>query len=203
MNVRIDPDTLTLTKPKWQRTALMLALPLVVLAAGLWFWLSSGQSVSTDNAYIQQDKVSISSDVTGRVVAVDAAESQRVKRGDVLIRIARRPFEIVLAQAEANVAAARLQAAQLQSGTTGKTANVMGKRDAIIFSQLELGRQQALFKDGFTTRARVQQCRRGIAQAAPTARTPARSRPQWPRRARPCPNSMPPPRCRARKYDRD
>jgi membrane fusion protein (multidrug efflux system) len=165
MNARIDPDTLTPAKSRWRRAALMLALPLVLLGVGLWLWLSSGQSVSTDNAYVQQDKVSISSDVTGRVVAVGPSESQHVKRGDVLIRIAARPFEIILAQAEANVAAARLQAAQLQSGTAGKTADVTGKRDAIVFAQQELGRQQALFKDGFTTRARVQAAEYAMAKA--------------------------------------
>ncbi len=156
MNARINPETLTPAKSKWRRTALMLALPLVIVAIGLWLWLSSGKSVSTDNAYVQQDKVSISSDVTGRVIAVGPRESQAVKRGDVLIRIAREPFEIALAQAEANVAAARLQAAELQSGTTGKTADVAGKRDAVAFARQELDRQQSLFKDGFTTRARVQ-----------------------------------------------
>ena len=117
MNARIDPETLAPAKSKWRRPLLMLALPLVIAAIGLWLWLSSGQSVSTDNAYVQQDKVSISSDVTGRVTAVGATESQLVKRGDVLITIAREPFEIALAQAEANVAAARLQAAELRSGT--------------------------------------------------------------------------------------
>ena len=156
MNARIDPDILAPVKSKWRRRALMLAVPLVLAAIGAIMWLSSGQSVSTDNAYVQQDKVSISSDVTGRVVAVGPTESQAVKRGDVLIRIARRPFEIALAQADANVAAARLQAAELRSGTTGKTADVAGKRDAMTFARQELDRQQTLFKDGFTTRARVQ-----------------------------------------------
>jgi membrane fusion protein (multidrug efflux system) len=156
MNARIEPDSVTAARPKWRRPALMLALPLLLAAIGGWVWLNGGQSVSTDNAYIQQDKVSISSDVTGRVIAVGPAESQKVKRGDVLIRIAERPFEIALAQAEANVAAARLQAAGLQSGTAGKAADVVGKRDAVVFARQELERQQALFAQGFSTRARVQ-----------------------------------------------
>jgi len=167
MHARIDPEGLTATpqRSKWRRTALMLAVPLLLAAGGLWLWLTSGTSVSTDNAYVQQDKVAISSDVTGRVIAVGPAESQKVKRGDVLVRIAPRPFEIALAQAEANVAAARLQAAELRSGTTGKTADVAGKRDALAFAAQELDRQQALFKQGFTTRARVQAVEFAFAKA--------------------------------------
>jgi membrane fusion protein (multidrug efflux system) len=143
----------------------MLAVPLLIAAVGLWVWLVSGRSVSTDNAYVQLDKVSISSDVTGRVIEVGPSESQPVKRGDVLIRIATRPFEIALAQAEANVAAARLQAAELQSGTTGKSADVAGKREAVTFAMQELERQQALLKDGFATRARVQAAEFAAAKA--------------------------------------
>lgn len=165
MNPRPDPDTLTAEAPKWRRPLLMMAVPLLVAAAGLWFWLVSGGSVSTDNAYVQLDKVSISSDVTGRVIAVGPAESQPVKRGDVLIRIAPRPFEIALAQAEANVAAARLQAAELQSGTTGKSADVAGKRDAVRFAMQELERQQSLIDQGFATRARVQAAEFAAAKA--------------------------------------
>lgn len=156
MNARIEPEYIAQVRSRWRRPALMLALPLLLAAVGGWIWLNGGQSVSTDNAYIQQDKVSISSDVTGRVIAVGPTESQAVKRGDVLIRIAQRPFEIALAQAEANVAAARLQATGLQSGTIGKTADVAGKRDAVRFAVQERDRQQSLLKEGFATRARVQ-----------------------------------------------
>ncbi|KAB7648292.1 HlyD family secretion protein [Polymorphobacter fuscus] len=165
MNARIDPDTLEPVRNRWRRPLLMLALPLVLVAAGLWLWLTGGQSVTTDNAYVQQDKVSISSDVTGRVIAVGARESQKIRRGDLLIRIDPRPFEIALAQAEANLAAARLQAAELRSGTTGKTADVAGKRDAVTFARQELDRQQTLLKDGFTTRARVQSAEYAMAKA--------------------------------------
>ena len=165
MNARIEPDTIAPMQSRWRRPALMLALPLLLAAVGGWLWLNGGQSVSTDNAYIQQDKVSISSDVSGRVIAVGPAESAAVKRGDVLIRLAPRPFEIALAQAQANVAAARLQAAGLQSGTIGKTADVAGKRDAVRFAVQELDRQQSLFKAGFSTRARVQSAEFATAQA--------------------------------------
>ena len=156
MNARLDPETLAPSPPKWRRPLLMLAVPGLLALGGLWLWLNSGGSVSTDNAYVQQDKVSISSDVTSRVIAVGPAESQKVKRGDILIRLAPRPFEIALAEAEARLAAARLEAAGLQSGTIGKTADVAGKRDALAFAQQERERQQKLLAQGFTTRARVQ-----------------------------------------------
>jgi membrane fusion protein (multidrug efflux system) len=168
MHAVVDRDKLvqeTAPPRRRGRLAIMLVVPLLLVAAGLYLWLTGGQSVSTDNAYVQQDKVAISSDVTGRVIAVGPAESQAVKRGDIVVQIARRPFEIVLAQAEANLAAARLQVAGLKSGTTGKTADVAGKREAVAFARTELERQQKLLRDGFATRATLQKAEFAYASA--------------------------------------
>ena len=151
-----EPKELMRARRRWPQLAIMLAVPFILVAIGVVVWLTGGQTVSTDNAYVQQDKVSISSDVTGRVIEVGPRESEVVKRGDVVVRIAPRPFEIALAQAEANLASARLQVAQLRSGTSGKQADVAGKREAVSFARTELDRQQKLIKDGFATRATVQ-----------------------------------------------
>ncbi|KPF73306.1 hypothetical protein IP88_09595 [alpha proteobacterium AAP81b] len=156
MHAIVDPETLARPRRRWLRPALLLSVPLLLVAVGAWLWLASGGSVSTDDAYVQQDRVAISSDVTGRVQAVIPRESQPVKRGDVLIRLWPRPFEIALARADADLAAARLQATGLSAGTTGAVADVAGKRDAVAFARAELERQQRLMTDGFTTRARLQ-----------------------------------------------
>ncbi len=92
-----------------RRPLLMLLVPLLIVAGGAYYFLTAGRSVSTDNAYVAQDKVSISSDVTGRVVAVNVGESQQVHKGDVLFTIDPEPFRIALEQAQANLASARAQ----------------------------------------------------------------------------------------------
>jgi membrane fusion protein, multidrug efflux system len=185
MHAIVDRDALT-APPKarrWLRPTLMLAGPLLVLAIGGYVWFASGGSVSTDNAYVQQDKVSISSDVTGRVAQVLVSESQQVKKGDVLVRIEPTPFQIALDQANAALAEARLQVAGLREGTVGKDADVAGKREAVAFARIDLKRQQDLMQDGFTTRARMQVAEHALSQAqselasalsdASTARTAA------------------------------
>ena len=186
MHAIVDRDAMTKKKSRWLRPALMLAGPLLILAIGVWFWLSSGGSVSTDNAYVQQDKVAISADVTGRVAEVLVVESQKVKKGDVLVRIDPAPFQIALDQANAALASARLQVAGLREGTIGKDADVAGKREAVAFARIDLKRQQDLMKAGFTTRAREQTAEHTLNQAetdlasalsdATTARTAANVR---------------------------
>ena len=148
-----------------RRPLLMIVVPLLLVAVGGYFWLTSGRSVSTDNSYVQQDKVSISADVTGRVIAVNVRESQRVKKGDVLFTLDPEPFRITLEEREAALATARQQAAQAGTSVTGKGADLAGKRDAVNYAQLDFARQAQLLKDGFTTRARYQQADLALQQA--------------------------------------
>jgi membrane fusion protein (multidrug efflux system) len=166
----VDREALIAAAPRslWQRSRrllLMIGVPLLLIAVGGYFWLTSGRSVSTDNSYVQQDKVSISADVTGRVLTVNVRESQPVKRGDVLFTIDPETFRITLAEREAALASARQQAAQATTNVSGKGADLSGRRDAVNYAQLDFARQAALLKEGFTTRARYQQADLALQQA--------------------------------------
>jgi len=55
------------------RRLLLVLVPLVAVASGVAWYLASAHYVSTDDAYVQADMVSISSDVGGRVVNLQAA----------------------------------------------------------------------------------------------------------------------------------
>lgn len=168
MNIRPHPDSIQqeASAASKRRPLLLMAGPLLLLTAiGLWLWLAESGSVSTDNAYVQQDRVAISADVTGRVAQVLVKESQPVRRGDVLIRLADDPFRLALAEAEARLASARLEVATLGTGTTGRSADVAARQDALAFARAELGRQQALMDQGFTTRARLQSAQSTLVQA--------------------------------------
>ena len=89
-----------------KRLAVMFAVPLLIAAVGLYIWLVSGRTVSTDNAYVKQDVTAISTQVNGPVSAVYVRENQHVNRGDILYRIDPAPFEAALHAAQAQLAAA-------------------------------------------------------------------------------------------------
>ena len=86
---------------------LMFSVPLLLAAAGGYFWMTSGRFASTDNAYVKQDVVSVSSDVTGRIVEVRVKENQQVKAGDVLFVVDPEPYKVALEQANAEIAGAQ------------------------------------------------------------------------------------------------
>src|SRR5437763_5733874 len=93
----------------WTRTVLLLIVPALLIIGGAYMWLTSGASVSTDDAQIRQDIVSVSPQVNGQVVEVFVRNGARVKRGDLLFRIDPQPYRVALEPAEATLAAARLQ----------------------------------------------------------------------------------------------
>jgi membrane fusion protein (multidrug efflux system) len=160
-------DPVAAQKPKRPllRPILMFGVPLVVIAALALWWSLSGGTVSTDNAYVQQDKVSVASDVAGRIVEVAVKENQTVKAGDLLFRIDPEPYRIALAQADAAIANAQVQVTTMRASYAGTDADIQAARDRIAAAQEDYARQKALMDRGFTTRARYEQALHAVEQA--------------------------------------
>jgi membrane fusion protein (multidrug efflux system) len=135
------------------RTVLMLIVPALLIIGGAYYWLTSGGSVGTDDAQVKQDIVSVSAQVTGPIEQVYVRDGRHVKRGDILFRIDPAPFQVALENAEAQLAAAQLQTSQLRTQAAGTGADIVGEEANLKIKQNALGRQQALLKQGFTTRA--------------------------------------------------
>src|SRR3984893_5223864 len=88
------------------RWALFALLPLVLIASGYWY-VTGGRVMSTDDAYVEADKVGISTDVAGIVKEVDVTNKQSVEAGRVLYHLDDLPFRLALERAEAQVGMVR------------------------------------------------------------------------------------------------
>jgi membrane fusion protein (multidrug efflux system) len=163
----LHPDTAETERPRrrWLRPLLLAVVPLILVAVGAWMWLTSGRYASTDNAYVQQDKVSVGADVAGRIVQVAVTENQIVKPGDLLFRIDPEPYRIAVAQADAAIAGAQVQVATLESGLGDSAADIRAARDRIASATEDYQRQSQLMTRGFTTRARLEQAQHALEQA--------------------------------------
>lgn len=136
-----------------KRLVLMLSIPLLVAVAGFYFWLISGATVGTDNAYVKQDVTAISTQVNGPVAAVYVRENQHVNKGDLLYRVDPAPFEAALHAAEAQLAAARLQTHELVVEAAGTGSDIRGAEANLAIARRAFERQAALMKQGFTTKS--------------------------------------------------
>jgi membrane fusion protein, multidrug efflux system len=152
-------------KRSWLRPLLMFGVPLIVLGVVGYFWLTSGRIVSTDNAYVQQDKVSVSAEVAGRIVTVAVRENQRVKKGDLLFEIDPEPYRIAVAQANAAIANAQVELQTLRTSYAGTGADIQAARDRIAQANEDYARQAELMKRGFTTRVNFLAAQHSVEQA--------------------------------------
>ena len=116
-----------------------IVLALVALVAlfgfgwGLKQWLYGRSHESTDNAQVDGHIVPVLAKVSGYVTSVAAAENDHVARDSVLVRIDEREYAVRLAQADADLAAAR--AAAGGNGLAGQAQaavlNASGQRAAL------------------------------------------------------------------------
>jgi membrane fusion protein (multidrug efflux system) len=135
------------------RPVLLFIVPALLILTGGYYWLTSGGSVGTDDAQVKQDIVSVSPQVNGQVVEVLVRNGAQVHRGDLLFRIDPQPYRVALEQAEATLASARLQTTVLKTTAAGTGGDITGAQANLAIKRNALGRQQALLKKGFTTRA--------------------------------------------------
>lgn len=149
-------------KPKkW----LMAALPMVLVAAGTWVWLETGRYEETENAAVQQARISMASSLSGRVIEVFVADNAKVTAGDALFRVDPQPYQLALAQAEAALAQARLGVEQLRAAYRLAQAQEKLAQDSADYQQSELTRQQAITKRGAGTQSDLDAARHDASSA--------------------------------------
>ncbi len=147
------------------RFVLMLIVPLALLAAGTWWWVTGGRYQSTEDAYLQQAKISIASDISGRVVSVPVSDNQTVKAGDVLFRVDPEPYRIAVRQDDADIASARLKVEQLKSAYSQAVAAETAAADEATYYRTEFERQSQLASTGISARATLDQARHYLDKA--------------------------------------
>jgi membrane fusion protein (multidrug efflux system) len=141
------------------RWVLMYGGVIVVLSGALWYYLTGGRYVSTDDSSVQAAQASISTNVPGRVVEIDVHDNQRVRAGDVLFRLDDRPFRIALEDARAKLATARMQIGAAQATYRRQLAEVAAARGTVAYQQAEFERQQRLLQSGISSRSQFEQTR--------------------------------------------
>src|SRR3984957_6071509 len=93
------------------RRVLTVGVGLAAIGAAGWYgydyWTVGRFHVSTDDAYVQADTVTIAPKVSGYLVEVLVQDNETVKAGQVLARIDDRDYRVALDEAKANVLAAQ------------------------------------------------------------------------------------------------
>ena len=113
----------------YRNWALVSGIAVIVLTTGglaFWWWKSM-EYVTTDDARIKAEIVSISSEIQGRIEALIKDEGDAVSPGEVIARLDSREARIQLQQAQAELDGARGKLVQAESEVTYHTERHKGE----------------------------------------------------------------------------
>jgi membrane fusion protein (multidrug efflux system) len=133
------------TTPRRRRLRpLLFALLPLALVAGAYEYVTGGQVMSTENAYVQAEMVGVSTDVAGIVKTVDVRDNQKVAVGDVLYRLDDQAFVLALARAQAQLGNIGNELMTLKSDYRDMLAQIAQAQNNIAFTNRDFQRQQEL-----------------------------------------------------------
>jgi membrane fusion protein (multidrug efflux system) len=115
--------------------------------------------MSTDDAYVEADKVDISTDVSGIVQDVDVSDNEHVAAGRVLYRLDPRQFQIALDNAKANLAQTALTIDAMKQDYQRMLSDAAAQQGQVALDQINFDRNAALLPSGSTSKAIYDQTR--------------------------------------------
>ena len=141
-----------------------LLLPLALIAGAYWY-VTSGRVMSTDDAYIEADKVGVSTDVSGIVKEIDVAENQHVAVGQTLYRLEGLPFQLALERAEAQIGLVRDRLNALKANYGDIRTQIQRAQDDVAYYDHEFHRQQYLSSQHVVSDETLDTARRSLQNA--------------------------------------
>ena len=152
-----------------KRRVVLLTLAAIFLVAGLvWFllyWFVFSWREVTDDAYVNGNQVTLSSQVTGTVVAVLADDTQRVEAGQVLVKLDPTDSDLALAKAQSALAQAVRQVRQQTQTAQQYDSSVAPKRDELERAQADLARREPLLAERAIAPEEIAHARQAVADA--------------------------------------
>jgi membrane fusion protein, multidrug efflux system len=141
------------------RTTLMLIIPAIAAAIGLYYYLVSGRYVSTDNAYVAAQKVLITPEVSGKVRRIAVVEGQQLAPGEELFSIDPEPYRLAALEAEARLARVKTDFDTLKSTGSSLAKQIELSRESVAANQADYDRKTALLSNRISTPADLDKSR--------------------------------------------
>jgi membrane fusion protein, multidrug efflux system len=140
------------------RWMLFALLPMALLGGG-YFYVNGGQIMSTDDAYVQAERVGISTDVSGIVQEVAVKDNEHVEAGQVLYRLDPRQFQIALDNAKANLATTAMSIDAMKQDYQRMLSDVAAQQAQVDLDQKNFDRSAMLLKTATVSQAVFDQAR--------------------------------------------
>lgn len=146
------------------RTALFALLPLALIGGG-YYYVTGGAQMSTENAYVQADRLGMATDVSGIVHDVDVHDNRTVHAGDVLFRLDDLQFRLALSRADAQLDTVRNDIEAMKANYRDVQAQLQQAQADIVFYNREFTRQEDLANRQFAAQSTLDGARRNLQQS--------------------------------------
>jgi membrane fusion protein, multidrug efflux system len=140
----------------------MWSLPFVAIGGALFFWLTSGRYISTDNAYVKGDRVFLATELAGPILKVAVTENQHVSKGQLIYKLDDTPFRIQLARIDSEIESARADIHGLKAQWRVKREDIKGAQSQQTYAQADYDRQKDLAERKFASAAKFDESRMAL-----------------------------------------
>jgi membrane fusion protein, multidrug efflux system len=151
--------------PRTRRLLLMVVLPLILVILGLWYWMHTERYVSTDNAYVFANQVSVAPQISGRVTAVPVSQNQAVSPDQVLLKIDPAPQQFALDQTNAALKAVADQVRAQQQQLRAAQAELKAAETNVAYLRRDVQRKTNLEKRDVVPAARLDDLKTNLTMA--------------------------------------
>ena len=162
------PESSTAAPASMRRPVLLLIAMAVLLAcvAAFAYWLLVARHYEdTDDAYVNGRLVTITSQVTGTVVAIGADENELVAPGQMLVRLDPADLRTDLARAQAQLAQAVRETRSLYASGDALQAAVAERQNELARAQDDLARRRAVRDTGAVSLEDVRHAELAVTEA--------------------------------------
>jgi membrane fusion protein (multidrug efflux system) len=158
------PDTVDAPNKPLLRPLMFALLPLALIIGAYWY-ITGGRVVSMDDAYVEADKVGVSTDVPGIVAEVAVTENQHVQAGQILYRLDDLQLRLAFARAEAQIGTVRNALNALKANYRDMQSQIQQAQNDIEYFDTEFHRQQDLLAAHVASQATFDTARRNLQNA--------------------------------------
>jgi membrane fusion protein (multidrug efflux system) len=164
MNASIDTDPGTPAAGKRRRILVLIALAFIAIGV-LWgaYWvLVLSKRESTDDAYVNGNKVVISAQVAGTVIAIMTDDTQRVDAGQVLVRLDPLDAQTALARSVSALAQVVRQVRQQKSTAEEYDSLIATRQLELARATEDLAKREPLLADHAIAPEEVRHARESV-----------------------------------------
>jgi membrane fusion protein, multidrug efflux system len=167
MNANIESTPATPANGKRRRILLLIAVIFICIGA-LWaaYWvLVLSKRERTDDAYVNGNRVVISSQVSGTVIGVLADDTQLVKAGQVLVNLDPIDAQTALSRAASVLGQTVRQVRQQKSNADEYASVIESRKLELARAQTDLAKREPLLADHAIAAEEVRHARESVALA--------------------------------------